>query len=122
MRRIMNLTQHAPSPEQVAAGVVANDADLQAKVSKLLTFVDLPSKAEVQAAADALAQLVVENGFDQAMIGGAPFLMGSLEEALKRSGVRALYAFSKRESVETVQADGSVVKTAQFRHLGFVEA
>ena len=34
----------------------------------------------------------------------------------------ALYAFSVRESVESVEPDGSLVKKNVFRHLGFVEA
>jgi hypothetical protein len=31
-----------------------------------------------------------------------------------------VYAFSRRESTEAVQEDGSVRKVAVFRHLGFV--
>jgi len=34
----------------------------------------------------------------------------------------ALYAFSVRESVKSVEPDGSVVKKNVFRNLGFVEA
>jgi hypothetical protein len=56
------------------------------------------------------------------MIGGAPFLMAGLEKALRCTGLRAIYAFSRRESVEAVQEDGSVRKVAVFRHLGFVGA
>jgi len=55
------------------------------------------------------------------MIGGAPFLMSALEDALVIAGITPLYAFSVRESVEAEQADGSVRKVAVFRHLGFVE-
>ena len=54
------------------------------------------------------------------MIGGAPFFMESLATALRREGYCPVYAFSRRESVEQVQADGSVRKVAVFRHLGFV--
>lgn len=46
--------------------------------------------------------------------------MGALERALIAKGVKPVYAFSARESVDHVQADGSVRKVAVFRHLGFV--
>ena len=54
------------------------------------------------------------------MIGGAPFLMGALESALLDYGITPVYAFSKRESVEEVQKDGSVKKINIFRHAGFI--
>lgn len=56
------------------------------------------------------------------MLGGAPFLMAPLERAFVEAGWRVLYAFSRRESVEEPQPDGSVRKTAVFKHIGFVEA
>jgi hypothetical protein len=55
------------------------------------------------------------------MIGGAPYLMGALEKALRECGFTPVYAFSKRESIDQPQPDGSVRKVAVFRHLGFVE-
>lgn len=58
------------------------------------------------------------------MIGGAPFLMGPLERALKELPYPPEwvgYAFSTRESVDEKQADGSVKKIAVFRHRGFVK-
>ena len=57
---------------------------------------------------------------DYVMIGGAPFFMAALESALRDVGVTPIYAFSKREVVEEPQSDGSVKKTAVFRHAGFV--
>ena len=48
-------------------------------------------------------------------------MMGQLEAALRALEVQPLYAFSVRESVETTLPDGSVVKTAVFKHGGFVE-
>ena len=47
--------------------------------------------------------------------------MSALEKALVDYGVCPYYAFSRRESVEEVQADGSVRKTAVFRHAGFIQ-
>lgn len=56
----------------------------------------------------------------RAMIGGAPYLMAPLEAELKKLGIEPVYAFSERVSEETVQADGTVVKTNVFKHVGFV--
>lgn len=47
--------------------------------------------------------------------------MGALERALINEGIKPLYAFSLRESVERV-VDGKTVKTTVFHHLGFVKA
>lgn len=56
----------------------------------------------------------------QAMIGGATYLMEALAKALRDCGIRPLYAFSTRVSVEQAMPDGSVRKVNEFRHLGFV--
>jgi len=118
--KIMNLTQHKATPEQVKAGVV-EPADKSA-VQAALTFLALPTGRGIVDRAAKLARMARESGAKKAMIGGAPFLMAPLERALASVGVQALYAFSRRESIETVSADGSVRKTADFKHLGFVEA
>jgi len=116
---IINLTQHTATPEQTAAGVVpAPDA---AVVSRLLTFEEPPSRDEIVARANALAALAAGVGARAAMIGGAPYLMAPLERALRARGITPLYAFSRRESVEEAQPDGSVRKVAVFRHVGWVE-
>ena len=126
--RILNLTQHAATPEQTAAGVVDLTTAQRAVVSQWLTFETPPSRPVIKTRARLLAQaatndssMVGEVGpFDAAMIGGAPYLMGPLEDALLDLCIVPLYAFSKRESVETVGSDGSVTKTNVFRHGGFV--
>lgn len=64
----------------------------------------------------------VAAGDISAMIGGAPYLMAPLERALRRVGVRPVYALSERASEEQVQPDGGTKKVAVFRHAGFVEA
>ena len=58
----------------------------------------------------------------RAMIGGAPYLMAELEKELWRLGIEPVYAFSRRESVESTDAEGNVTKTAIFKHIGFVSA
>lgn len=141
MNRILNLTQHAPTPEQIEAGVTCGELDNDQKLSRvefsnLLTFETLPTPTEVRQRAQQIAAYaaktftivdyggdsgyVVNERFRFALIGGAPFLMGPLEEALRRVNIVPLYAFSTRESVEQIQPDGSVRKTAVFRHQGFV--
>ena len=117
MKEILNLTQHSATAEQIASGVFtpANHSAVKA----LLDFQTLPTVADVWQRARQLAQLAKASGASHAMIGGAPFLMKELEFQLLAVGVSPLYAFSVRESVEAVQPDGSVVKTAVFKHVGF---
>lgn len=129
---IINLTQHVATSEQIAQGVVDLPASERAALQDLLTFGELPTAAEVSARAAEIAELAAYNGMsgdegdspmpEAAMIGGAPFLMGALERALKIVGITAVYAFSVRESVDQPQPDGSVIKVAIFRHAGFVES
>ena len=116
MKEILNLTQHSATAEQVAAGVITY---APGAVKVLLDFATLPTVADIWQRARQLAQLAKASGASHAMIGGAPFLLKELEFQLKSVGVIPLYAFSVRESVEAVQPDGSVVKTAVFKHVGF---
>lgn len=135
---ILNLTQHNAAPAQITEGVVdlvGSDKDL---LVKLLTFDSLPTVEEIETRAQKIAYIAsdlmleaknnwIEEGLDEddfeqyyAMIGGAPFLMGPLEVALKKFDIIPVYAFSVRDSVDVKQADGSVKKTAVFNHGGFI--
>jgi len=139
MNRILNLTQHTATPEQIAAGVTCGDINGDAQlreIAALLTFDTLPTPVEVRHRAERLAKiasttttlvdyggdsgLCVNERFKFAMIGGAPYLMAPLESALRAHGITPMYAFSVRESVDQTQPDGSVRKIAVFRHAGFV--
>ena len=115
--RIVNLTQHAPTPEQIAAGVFTSSAEVA--IRRLLTFDTLPTVADVWQRARTLAQVAEFSGATHAMIGGAPYLMPELQFQLKQLGVVPLYAFSERVSSEEVQPDGSVRKVNTFKHGGF---
>lgn len=117
---ILNLTQHAATPDQAAAGVV-NLSD-NTELKKLLTFTALPSKSDIESKAQAIAQIAKDNGATKAMIAGAGYLMPHLERELKAVGVTPLHAFSERVSVETANADGTVSKQNIFKHVGFIEA
>lgn len=55
-----------------------------------------------------------------AMIGGAPWLMPVLAKVLMQRGINLVYAFTKRDVVETANPDGSVTKSSKFVHVGFV--
>ena len=126
---ILNLTQHAATPEQVDQGVVDLPADERAELSRLLTVDDLPSLVEIWDRCQAIAKLSWANGLctdtpiTRVMIGGAPWMMAPLCRALQVAGIEeCLAAFSKRESIErTDPVTGAVTKTAVFRHIGFVE-
>lgn len=131
---ILNLTQHAATPEQLKAGVVDLSERKLSELKVLLTFDNIPSAAELKDRAEKIERLAVsflceitpENELLDdvdlaAMIGGAPFFMATLESHLKERAIRPLYAFSRRDSVEVATPEG-VVKQAVFRHLGFYEA
>ena len=141
MNLIINLTQHSMTEEQYKYND-ENLVEIKFKpyngtsvgspdyVKKLLNFNDMPSKKEIIGRAIALAayasgllsQAKNDNDKLYALIGGAPYLMGPLEEALKQEGIQPLYAFSQRESVEAKGENGTVIKTAIFKHKGYIEA
>ena len=115
MEKIINLTQHACSNEQASEGVV--EPSNKKAVQAALTFVEIPTKETILASATTLAQ----SGAKKAMIGGAPYLMGALEVALKKVGIQPVYSFSERVSKEVVLEDGTTQKTSVFCHKGFIE-
>lgn len=119
---ILNLTQHKANAAQKLEGVF--DPANKAMIEELLTFTTIPSKNTLHRRAKALANVVsqFENYKGRVMIGGAPYLMPYLEDALIDIGCTPVYAFSIRDSVEEVLPDGTTIKKAVFVHLGFVEA
>lgn len=126
---IVNLTQHKASPEQVAQGVVDLPHEQRTHLVRLLTVESLPSVEDILHRCDDIAELALHNGLgsdegddpqpERAMIGGAPGMMGQLEAALRGVGVQHVYAFTKRVSVEEQEMDGTVRKTAIFKHVGW---
>ncbi len=128
---IINLTQHAATPDQIDDGVRNLAPDELSALRGALTFDELPSAEEISARAEFIANLAVCNGLgedgddpfpDAAMIGGAPYLMSALERELTVIGIKPVYAFSIRESQEVDIGDGVIEKRAVFRHAGFVDA
>jgi hypothetical protein len=129
---ILNLTQHNATAEQKAQ-LVVEPRMTKEKIRELLTFEEIPTKEEIESRAEKLAEIAVSEAnhyagetdnevwITRVLIGGAPFFMGALEKAVRECGFTPVYAFSKRESEEIPQPDGSVKKIQVFRHLGFVE-
>ena len=100
-------------------------APARSELIKLLTFEELPDSCEIHERALQICALV-ESTFQEVepkvlLLGGAPFLMGTLELYCILRGWKPVYAFSKRESVEELQPDGSIKKISVFKHAGFVE-
>jgi len=81
---ILNLTQHKASKEQIDAGVVEPGENLKKDVIKGITFDDIPKESSLTTRAFLLAQKASNTGCKKAMIGGAPFFMPRLAEALKK--------------------------------------
>lgn len=120
MREILNLTQHVATADQVAAGVFDPHPEQAAQIQRLLTFDELPSREEIKRRATALAQFAKGERATVVMIGGAPWLMAELVDAMDCCDIEAVYAFSRREATEITRPDGTVEKRQIFRHAGFV--
>ena len=118
--KIINLTQHQTTAEQVAQGVV----DLQGETlhsSKIVNFVGMPTNGVIHDRAFDIARIASQSGAEAAMIGGAPYLMPHLQKALQSArGIAVLYAFSERVSVERV-VDGWLLRLTSSKHVGFVK-
>ena len=122
VRPILNLTQHMATSAQVKDGVVDLPEDLRAKVVELLTFEAVPSRKKLKLCAQEIAKIAYDLSAERVMIGGAPYFMSALEAALIARGIQPLYSFSKRESAEIVQCDGSVKEGSIFTHVCFISA
>lgn len=124
--KIINLTQHKATAEQLTLGVVDLPYSKREELQKLLTFEELDNgyiyvmKERAERIADLAESAICDENNRVVMIAGAPFFMSTLEKALSRRDIQVCYAFSRRESAETVNADGTVSKTAVFKHAGFI--
>jgi len=121
--RILNLTQHAATADQLAVGVFEPSSSDKKLIAHLLTFTVLPTRAQISSRCRELCLIIwVYDKTDAVMIGGASYLISRLDVMIpKVCGMPALHSFTARDSVEVRQEDGSVKKTQVFRHLGFVD-
>lgn len=118
---LINLTQHQLTQEQLQ-GAVQVGADVRDEVVKLITFNGLPTAGEIKGNANRLAEICCDMHASHAVIGGAPYLMRPLEQALRKVGVTPLYAFTERVAVEVTNPEtGEVTKTSKFNFAGWVE-
>lgn len=108
------------TPVQIAAGVIEPIPETKKKIVSALTFTSCPSQEEIHERAQVLARIALVERCNAAMIGGAGYLMGPLEDALRNAGIRPLHSFTKRVAVDEPQSDGSVKKTQTFIHEAFV--
>ena len=117
---VLNLTRHYSTPEQRNDGVIEPTEEDKQRIRELLTFDEIPTVKEIKERAEELADIAETYDVRAAMIAGAPFILSSLENALKKRGIAPLYSFATREAVEEQLPDGTVVKKSLFKHLGFV--
>jgi hypothetical protein len=150
MRQILNLTQHNPTPEQFAQGVVDLSPEDRELLIRKLNFKELPNRNTLELSAGTIAHLArkffsTRENFTKAgvdydrfgespahqsfvlnicqctvLIGGAPFFDNHLREALTQENLTIVYSFSQRVSVVTQLPDGSVEKKLIFKHIDFV--
>lgn len=118
---LINLTQHNLTQEQLKDAVEVGN-DVRDEVVKLITFSGLPTAGEIKDNASRLAEICRDMHANHAVIGGAPYFMGPLEQALRRVGVTPLYAFTERVAVEVTDPNtGEVTKTSKFNFAGWIE-
>jgi len=117
---ILNLTQHTPTPEQLAAGVIEPSLEEKEQIRKLLTFEKPPSISEMEDRAFRLAHIVKEKGLTFALIAGAPYFMPILVAVLKNNNIIPLFSFTRREAKEEHLPDGTVKTTYRFKHVCFI--
>ena len=118
---LINLTQHNLTKEQLQGAVEVGN-DVRDEVIKLITFNELPTAGVIKDNASRLAAICRDMQASHAVIGGAPYFMGPLEQSLRRVGITPLYAFTERVAVEvTDPVTGEVTKTSKFNFAGWIE-
>lgn len=117
--KILNLTQHNATKDQLEAGVVEMTPEDKTTLVALLNFATIPTTFDIIDRADKITALAKKYDASKVMIGGAPFFMSMLEKTLVMNNITPMYAFSERKSIE-IEKDGEVTKTSVFAHVGFV--
>ena len=64
-------------------------------------------------------EFIMSNNIDTALVAGYAPAMYDIAFNMDRAGLTPVYADTARESVEIILEDGSVRKTAVFKHKGF---
>ena len=119
----MNLTQHSLTAEQISGNECFRIESVPGDViNDRLTFNEIPTVEEMAERALDISRIAAQHSVEAAVIGGAPYFMPFLEKALIKLDIIPLYSFSKRESIERKNPDGTVIKTSVFKHIGWVKA
>lgn len=122
---LVNLTQHALTQEQkdsVDTVIEPRGMDI------FLNFDEMPTADVIDGRAYQMFDCVIAmlestgiyTGDCTVLLGGAPFFMSACEKVALSYGFQYCYAFSKRISQETIQADGTVKKISKFKHEGWI--
>jgi len=119
--KILNLTQHKATKEQIEAGVVDVNKEHERMLSDLLSFGDCPTMDDIDRRAKFILRMVLDYDVKTVMIGGPGYLMSRLEDYFYSVKINVYYSFTKRLSVEELDADGNVLKLSTFKHIGFVK-
>ena len=120
---IFNFTQHVPTEDLIAAGVVdLTPRDCVRRNALLLLFDELPSEMELAVRAQEVAAMALEVGATEVLVEGPPFLQSYLEAALYACGITPFHAFRKRVSKEEPDGRGGLRLVMVFIHAGFVKA
>lgn len=97
---IINLTQYPTTVEMKKLGIVDLKESAYKTLLRHLVFMECPDKARIKEAAKNIAALAytasVMYHTNKALIGGDPFLMPSLEKALRKLGIQPVYLFDNK--------------------------
>lgn len=127
---IYNLTQHSATTTQKKDGVADVDRRHIGDLKSLLDFKEMPTTEEIGRRAKLIADIAYACAMDDdqygyhpvgAMIGGAPWLMPALTQALKDAGFNVYFAYSPRVSKDIIRDDGTVEKVSTFEYQGLFE-
>lgn len=116
--KLLNLTQHVATAEQLADGVIEPDELTKKTIRGLLTIHGQPDPVEISMKAQGLTNLVANGGYDGAMVGGKLHLMVNLLHLMNLKGLVCFEADSERVSKDIDNGDGTVTKTTTFQHIG----
>ena len=109
---IVNCTNHIATKEQLEMGIV--EPKNKEKIQELLTFDDIDSIFDAGNRAKKIVNIIKEEGYKYALIGGIPFFMSILENEFYINDIIPVYAFSKRNSEEKIDRYGTIIKTSLF--------
>ena len=123
MTKILNLLQKKVTPELEALGVVEYPA--RAELMNMMLFKMAPTVEEVELVSSQLAATVAaycrRHGIKKVLIGGAPYMISSLEAALMSHGLLPVYQYTHRVCTGFKHINGKEVAIYKFEPNGLVD-